>query len=87
MTATLTAPSLREVILDALNDAYWSRRANVEECRSCTRNPCGVCPEHEEDNTLAQEYEEARKRLQNAPGDLDVLAAAAEAGQREGETT
>ena len=74
-TATITRPAtLREIVLDSLNDAYWSRRANVEECRDCSRNPAGVALCHEEDARLAAEYEEARKQIQNSPGDPEVLA-------------
>jgi hypothetical protein len=75
MSAILTAtkPSLRAVVLDALNDAYWSRRANVEECRTCARNPAGIALCHEEDARLAFEYEEARKRIESAPGDPEVM--------------
>lgn len=67
-------PSLREIVLDALTDAYWSRRANVEECRTCTRNPAGVCMEHEADHALASDYEEARKQIEHMPGDPEVVA-------------
>jgi hypothetical protein len=74
MAATMTRPTLRETVLDALSDGYWTRRANIEECPVCTRHPAGVCAEHMEDSALAQAYEEARKRLENAPGDAEVVA-------------
>ena len=73
-TPVIARPTLREVILDSLNDAYWSRRANVEECRACARQPAGICPDHQEDNALAREYEEARKQIERSPGDAEVLA-------------
>jgi hypothetical protein len=73
-TATETRPSLRAVILDALDDAYYARRYAIEDCRDCTRNPAGVCGDHQADNDLARDYEEARKQLERSPGDPDVLA-------------
>jgi hypothetical protein len=73
MTATLTKPSLREVVIDALHEAYWSRRANVEGCRDCTRNPAGICADHQADNDAAFEYEQARKRIEHSPGDPEVM--------------
>jgi hypothetical protein len=72
-TPTLAKPSLREVVVDALNDAYWSRRANVEECRACAKQPTGFAVCHEEDARLAAEYEQARKQIEGAPGDPEVL--------------
>jgi hypothetical protein len=72
-TVTRTPASLRDVILDALSDAFYSRRANVEECRDCTRNPGGVCPAHEKDSGLARAYEEAQRAIRNTGGDGGVL--------------
>ena len=73
-TATVTRPTLREVILDALDDAYWYRKGEIEDCRDCTRNPAGICGDHEADNDLARSYEEARRQLQQSPGHPEVLA-------------
>lgn len=61
----VTAPSLREIVLDALSDAFYARRAEIEGCRDCTRNPAGVCAEHQADNDLANEYEDARKQIEH----------------------
>lgn len=69
----ITKPTLREVILDALEDAYWQRRAEIEGCRDCTRNPAGICADHQADNNAACEYDEARKQLQRTPAELDRL--------------
>jgi hypothetical protein len=74
-TATITGPSLLEVLLDSLNDAYYYRRDRIEGCRDCTRNPAGVCPDHQEDNDLVWHYEQARKRIEHSPGDPELLAA------------
>ena len=75
MSATLTKPSLLEVVNDALNDAYWSRRANVEECLTCAKNPAGVSTCHEEDWHYVCEYEEARKRIAaTVSTDMELVA-------------
>jgi hypothetical protein len=66
MTATLAKPSLREIVIDALNEAYWSRRANVEECRACAKQPTGFALCHEEDAELARLYEQARKQIEGS---------------------
>jgi hypothetical protein len=71
--ATVTKPSLLEVVLDALTDAFYARRAEIEGCRDCGRSPAGICPDHEADNDLARSYEEARKQIEHA-SDADVLA-------------
>lgn len=73
-TATTARPSLRDIILDALDDAYWAHRAEIEGCRDCARNPAGICADHQDDNTAACDYEQARKHLQQAPGDPEVVA-------------
>jgi hypothetical protein len=73
-TATATKPTLREILLDALNDAYYSRRANVEECRFCAKQPAGVGPCHQEDSDLCRDYEDARKQIERSPGNPEVLA-------------
>ena len=69
----ITRPSLLEVVLDALTDAYYARRAEIEGCRDCTRTPAGICADHEADNALAFSYEEARKQIEHA-SDREVLA-------------
>jgi len=74
MTATTTGLDLRAVILDALEDAYDHRRAEIEGCRDCARNPAGICADHRADNDAAFEYDEARKQIQFTPGHPDVLA-------------
>jgi len=70
----LARPTLREIILDALTDAYWGRRAEIEGCRDCSRNPAGICRDHQDDNAAALEYEQARKQIEHSPGDPEVLA-------------
>lgn len=74
--ATIARPSLRAVILDALNEAYWLNRNAVEGCAACTKSPAGVCPDRDcqDANRLAREYDEARKQLERNPGHPDVLA-------------
>ena len=75
MTAGTTAPaSLREVILDSLEDAYWYRKGEIEGCVTCHRNPAGICADHQADNDAVYEYEQARKHLQQSPGSPEVLA-------------
>ena len=74
MTATISKPTLREVLLDALEDAYWLRRGQIAGCRDCARVPAGVCADHQADNDAAFEYDEARKQLQRTPGHPEVLA-------------
>ena len=66
--------SLREIILDGLDDAYWYRKGEIEGCVSCHRNPAGICPDHQEDCRLAAEYEDARKLIEQSPGHPEVLA-------------
>ena len=74
MTAVTVTPSLRAIVLDALHDAYWGRRAEIEGCRDCARIPAGICADHQEDNALACEYEDARKQIERNPADAEVLA-------------
>jgi hypothetical protein len=75
MTAeTLTVPSLRAVLIDALDVAYWAQRAVIEGCRDCTRNPAGICADHQADNAAAAEFENARKLIEQSPGHPEVLA-------------
>jgi len=74
-TAATIRPTLREVLLDALEDAYWLRRGQIEGCRDCARNPAGICADHRADNDAAWLYDDARKQLQRTPGHPDVLAA------------
>ena len=71
---TITKPTLREIILDALDDAFWYRRGEIEGCVSCHRNPAGICADHQADNDLASFFEEARKQIQNSPDSPEVLA-------------
>ena len=80
---TITRPALRDIILDAVEDAYWYRKGEVEGCRDCARHPAGVCADHQEDNALALDYEEVRKQIQGSPDDPEVLAvlAAIEGGE------
>lgn len=77
MTATTEAPAtLREVILDALEDAYWLHKGEVEGCSACRKQPAGICPDpdHQNANAHALDYAEARKQIQRNPGDPEVLA-------------
>lgn len=89
--STATEASLREVILDALNDAYYGRRAEIEGCQVCVKQPAGICADHQGDNASALEYEEARKQLERQPEHPEVLAvfcgigAARVSGQEGGE--
>ena len=69
----ITRPSLLEVVLDALTDAFYARRAEIEGCRDCARNPAGICADHEADNALALSYEEARKQIEHS-SDEEVAA-------------
>jgi len=82
-TATTAPATLREVILDAIEDACWYRKGEIEGCRDCARNPAGICADHQADNDAAYEYEQARKHLQQSPGSPEVLAvlAGTEGGQ------
>jgi hypothetical protein len=72
---TITRPSLREIVLDALTDAYWTRKREVEDCEHCRRSAAGVCPD--EDHQLSTAaflfYEEARKRIEHMPADPEVM--------------
>lgn len=87
-TETTAKPTLREIILDSLTDAYWYRKGEVEDCQNCRKAPAGVCADEDHQLSLAAAlfYEEARKQMQNAPGDAEVLAlvrgAAGMAGER-----
>lgn len=76
MTEVTTRPSLREIVLDALTDAYWYRRGEVEDCRACRKAAAGICADldHQLSSAAALFYEEARKQIQNSPGDPEVLA-------------
>jgi hypothetical protein len=84
--ATEAPPALRQILLDALDDAYWYRKDEIEGCRDCPRQPAGICADHEDDNALASYYETARKQLEQAPDSAEVLAAllpaAAEGGEQ-----
>jgi hypothetical protein len=71
---TVTRPSLREVLIDALDIAYWTQRDGIEGCRDCTRNPAGICADHQADNEAAAEFENARKLIEQSPGHPEVLA-------------
>jgi hypothetical protein len=81
-TPVITKPDLRAVLLDALEDAYWGHRAEIESCRDCRRNPAGICPDHQADNDAAFDYDEARKQLQRTPECPEVLAVLAEGGEQ-----
>ena len=75
-TPVITRPDLRAVILDALNDAYWCHRGEIEDCAACRVHPAGVCadPDHQTANAHARDYEEARKQIERSPESPDVLA-------------
>jgi hypothetical protein len=75
-TLTGTRPTLREIVLDALTDAYYARRTEIEGCRDCTSNPAGICADHQADNAAASEYEEARKQIEHGadPGLIGAVA-------------
>lgn len=83
-TETRTAPTLRDIILDAIEDAFWYRRAQVEDCGACSRNPAGICGDHQADNDLGALYEDARKHLQRSPGSPEVAALLGTADSTEG---
>ena len=75
MTAeTLTVPSLRDVLLEALDDAYFYRRGEIDGCGDCPKQPARICADHRADNDAAREYEEARKQIERTPGNPEVLA-------------
>jgi hypothetical protein len=73
-TAIITRPTLREVVTDALDDAYWYRRGLIEGCADCPKHPAGICADHQADSALARDYEDARKQIQRTPGDPEVVA-------------
>jgi hypothetical protein len=86
--ATEAGPTLREVILDSLHDAYWARQSNIEECPACAKQPAGVCACHQEDNDLSRQYEDARKQIEGSLAGPETAAelaglfpAAAEGGE------
>ena len=84
-TATETAPAdLRQIILDAIDTAFWHHQGEIEMCRDCTRNPAGICAGHWEDADRAREYTEARKQIENSPGDAEVVAVFAGLSSTEG---
>lgn len=66
ITTTEARPTLREILLDSLSDAYWARQSNIEECRSCAKQPAGVCPDHQADSDLSRDYEDARKQIEGS---------------------
>ena len=75
MTAAAgTAPTLREIVLDALDVAYWSAKAETGGCRDCLRQPTGICRDHETDNAAAAEFDAARKQIEQQPDGPEVLA-------------
>jgi hypothetical protein len=83
--ATLTRPAtLRETVLDALHDAYWWQRGEIDDCPVCRKSPAGVCadPDHQEANARALAYEDARNQIERTPGNPEVLAVLPEAGER-----
>ena len=75
-SATITRPTLREVLRDALEEAYWLQRGEVEDCGHCRNSPAGVCPDtdHQNANARAVEFDEARKQLERNPEHPEVLA-------------
>ena len=76
MSATLTKPTLREILLDALEDGYWYQKGEVEDCGHCRNSVTGACadPDHQNAAARAHEYDEARKQLQRNPEHPEVLA-------------
>jgi radical SAM protein with 4Fe4S-binding SPASM domain len=80
--ATETRPTLREVVLDSLHDAFYARLSSVEECRSCAVQPAGFGPCHQEDAERAQEYDEARKQIERTPDSPEVLAVLGTEGEQ-----
>lgn len=75
MSAARAMPDLRAVILDALEEAFWGHRDEIEGCRDCRNQPAGICPDHQADNDAAWSYDDARKQLQRTPEHPEVLAA------------
>jgi hypothetical protein len=69
MSATATRPSLREILLDALSDAYDFRKDATVDCTACKRQPTGICGDHQADHEAAGEYEAARKQIEGSLAD------------------
>jgi hypothetical protein len=86
MTAA-TKASLREILLDSLEDAYWFQKGEVEDCGHCRRSVTGACadPGHQNALALAQDYEAARKQIQDSPDALSVIAGLAGAAPAAGD--
>lgn len=74
MSATLTKPSLQDIILDAIGDAIAYRKEEPAFCGGCRNSPVDHCLDHERDYALARDYEEAERRIRAAADDADVLA-------------
>ena len=75
----ITRPSLREVVIDALDFTYWHHRGEIGDCADCAKQPAGVCIDHQDDLNRAAECEEARKQIQRSPESPEVLAVLGEA--------
>jgi hypothetical protein len=75
-TPTLARPDLRAILLDALEDAFWFQKGEVEDCGHCRNSVTGVCADrdHQDANARAVEFENARKQLQRNPECPEVLA-------------
>jgi hypothetical protein len=74
--ATMAKPALREVILDALEEAYDHHRTEIEACGHCRRSLTGACADQNHQNAfaLALDYEAARRQIEDSPAALAVLA-------------
>ena len=69
MSAIATKATLRQILLDALSDAYDYRTADIEGCAACKRQPANICGDHQADNDAALEYEQARKLIEGSLAD------------------
>ena len=77
MSTPTIAPSLQDVLLDALSDAIGLRKEEYVFCRDCRNSPVDHCLDHERDYSLARSYEEAESLLRASdPAALESILAA-----------
>ena len=77
MSTPTIAPSLQDILLDALSDAIGLRKEEYVFCRDCRNSPVDHCLDHERDYVLARCYEDAETLLRSVdPGALAEAIAA-----------
>lgn len=72
--STATKTTLRDLIVSALQDARMWREEKFNFCSDCRDALAGICPDHEEDSELTDEYEAAKAAVERADTPLKLAA-------------